>query len=100
MRLNFGRRGNHLGKYIDGGVWWQYNIYNSHQYFKKEGVSRIKLKIKNREDFIAKTSWGYSAGIGWNKIRIYGKIWMTDLLIHEDARGALPKYSVGVQLDI
>lgn len=96
QRFNFGKRGNHLGKFIDVGVYGQYNYMIKHRFLGEDGSVKVEAERK-AFSYINRTEWGLSAGLGWNKIRFVGRYRMSDLVKPGAATLDLPRFLVGIE---
>lgn len=107
-RINFGRRGNTLGKYLDTGIRAQWNFANVEKILLKtddDGVPSKRIKIENRKlTFIEPLSYGLTARIGFNKFLIHANYRLSDYFknkISDDVAveiPELPRLAVGLQV--
>jgi hypothetical protein len=100
-RLNVGMRGNHLGKYVDLGVYAHLTYSTLHRFRGKDGLYEVEAKITN-PSYLGRTipersSYGLQLAFGWNKVALKGQYRMSDQL--NDIRwGDLPRLFVGIEL--
>ena len=98
MRFNFGRRGNHIGKFVDIGGYgdWTFNAVN----FTKDKNSNgniVKSRISNLHYFNS-TNYGLMARIGFNRYVIYGNYRLSDIFKSSCNFSELPRLTIGLQI--
>ncbi len=100
-RINpFKRRGNHLGNYFDVGGYLHYGFSREHLLiFDNDDRSQTYLWYQ-RPEYLEKIAYGVSAGIGVNKIRLYGIYRISSALKNVDHLEDLPRLVIGFQYDI
>lgn len=83
-RFNFQRRGDHIGKYLDLGVWGNW-VFDSKHVFKDKfdepflGASNSKTILRNL-DYVNNLNWGINARFGLNSFVFYANYRISDLL--------------------
>lgn len=86
-RINFGKRGNTLGKYLDTGIRAQWNVADVENILIKNDDPDIpsqRRRIKNRRlTYIMPYSYGFTARIGFNKIIIHASYRLSDYFKEE-----------------
>lgn len=107
-RINIGKRGNTLGKYLDTGIWGQWNFEDVDNILIKtddDNVPTQRTRIKNRRlTYVEPFSYGVTARIGLNKFLVYGIYRLSDHfkdVISADnpvAIPELPRLSLGFQI--
>lgn len=101
QRINIGRRGNSLGKYLDLGVSGQWN-HTVKETIKKEFTDEQNfygksLEVRRQLDYIEAFQYDLTARIGINQFVLYGKYRMTDFFNDKFVMPELPRLSLGVQ---
>lgn len=107
-RINFGRRGNILGIYLDYGFYGDYIFRSSHltvdEYYDSNSLSGRHVKMKTRSTrlaYINQLNYGLTARFGWEWGSFYGMYRMTDLILDPDPLTPwpdMPKLVVGVEM--
>ncbi len=83
-RFSFQRRGDHIGKYLDLGLWGSWGFGEKHVY-KDEfidpflGATKSKTILRDL-NYVNNLNWGVKASIGLNRIVFYGSYRFSDLL--------------------
>lgn len=102
-RINFGKRGNIIGKYIDIGAFTSYAISTKHYYRTTssnfpDSPSKYRETIYKNLTYVNAFNYGVSARLGWEWIAIYGKYRLSNSSTEDFPE--LPKYTVGIELSI
>lgn len=115
QRINFGRRGNHLGKYLDMGAYGEWNFSNVHL-IKDEvedplangGARKIKAKYKNLT-YLHNLNYGVSARLGFGRWVVFGRYRLSDMFAQNKLKQVLettetypelPRLTVGIQIGL
>jgi len=101
QRINIGKRGNSLGKYLDTGIRGQWNMTNVEEYtlITKDDPYVGKTKIINRKlNYLETFSYGLSARIGINKFILYSYYRLSDSFKPEFGIPELSRLSFGAQI--
>lgn len=106
-RINFGKRGNTLGKYLDTGIRGQWNFADVESILvinDDPDIPSQRQRIKKRGlSYVKPFSYGLTARIGFNKLIIYGNYRLSDYFEEEISENndvnipELPRLSVGIQ---
>lgn len=106
-RINFGRRANIQGIYLDFGFYGDYVFRSSHmtvyEYYDSNSMSGDHMKIKTRATklpYINQFNYGLTARFGWEWGSFFGMYRMTDLIVNADPLTPwpdMPKLSFGVE---
>lgn len=109
-RINFGKRGNILGIYLDYGFYGDYVFRSSHmtvdEYYDSNSISGRHVKVKARSTrlaYINQLNYGLTARFGWEWGSFYSMYRMTDLILDPDALTPwpdMPRLVVGVEMFI
>lgn len=107
-RINFGRRGNILGIYLDFGFYGDYLFRSSHlmvqEYYDSNSVTGQHVITRSKEtklNYINQLNYGLTARFGWEWGSFYGMYRMTDLIEDPDPLTSLPdlpKLVVGIEM--
>lgn len=117
-RFNFGRRGNHIGNFLDLGVYGSWVPFKTHLYKDDQlfgligpldGVKEVKVRETGLK-YVADTNYGVQARLGFNRYVLYGTYRLSDLF--EAGYGVgngnggiktyaeLPRLTVGFQIGV
>ena len=106
-RINIGRRGNTLGKYLDTGIRAQWNVSDMESILIKredEDIPAQRVRIKNRGlTYIEPFSYSLTARVGLNKIMIHANYRFSDYFKNEISElndvdiPELPRLVLGIQ---
>lgn len=103
FRINLNkRRGDHLGKYIDFGVFGNWNFSESQIFNNATGVfqpNAQSLNIRNA-NLIQPLDWGLNFKIGFNRFLIFTEYRMSNILNTSNTTGAdvlLPRFRTGLR---
>ncbi len=101
QRINFGKRGNTLGNFLDAGLSgsWNYAVKevivitgNANDYYDRSRT------VNHRLDFPETFSYGLAARIGHNKIALFGRYRLSDYFKDTYSIPELPRLKVGVEI--
>lgn len=104
-RFNFGRRGNHVGKFLDLGAYanWvfasSFKIFDKHSITNSVGASNTKQVHKGLV-YLNDVNYGLLARVGFNKFVFYGTYRMSDIFRSEYIFTELPRFTAGLQISI
>ncbi len=102
QRINYGRRGNFLGKYIDLVIWGEVPFWNLHSYRFSSPESQ-KMFGKNGKIVLRNFEWdetflyGVQLRIGFNKSIIYGNYRFSQMFSTSSGLPQLSPIMVGFQ---
>jgi hypothetical protein len=106
-RINFGRRGNIQGIYLDFGFYGDYVARAAHFYVEEfydsnsAAAGHTKLKVKNTDlPFINRLNYGFTARFGWEWGSVFAMYRMTDLIMDPPLTEYtdMPNISAGVEM--
>jgi hypothetical protein len=105
-RINFGKRGNIIGKYIDIGVYGDWVV--SSKYYRRienKGVELATLGkyteiIDKKLPYVQPLNCGVSLKLGWETFAIYGKYRLTNMMNPSFGFPELPKLSFGIEMSV
>jgi hypothetical protein len=104
-RFNFGKRGNHIGNYLDIGGYgeWAFSITHS----TKDTDDRAKVlgakttKTTNKGlKYTAPFNYGLVARIGIGKLAFFGKYRFSDMFVSKYDYPELPRLVIGLEIGI
>ena len=101
QRINIGKRGNALGKYLDTGFRGQWNMTNVEDYVlitDNDPFVGKTMVVNRRLNYIEAFSYGLSARIGINKFVIYSYYRLSDYFKPEFGIPELSRLSFGAQM--
>ena len=107
-RINFDKRGNFMGKYIDLGFYGNLPFSSSHQYSDdKIKPNAGKTKVINTElKYLSTLNYGLSGRIGFNRLVFYATYRLSDIFKKSVGNeyvvrfNELPRGLVGIQLGL
>lgn len=105
QRINFGKRGDHLGNYVDLGAFVEWNfdntllIKNDNDTANFLGAKKEKLKFKNL-NYLEDFNYGVSARVGTGRFALFGRYRLSDMLIAKKVENypELPRLTTGLQV--
>jgi len=100
QRFNFGRRGDHLGKYIEAGVYGQYHFSVKHRFKGKDEDFEIAAISRSVNLTANRLEWGLQAGIGFNALKLFAQYRMSDYLKNGYSAVDVPLLRVGLEIDL
>lgn len=95
-RINFGDRGNYIGRFIDAGVYASWTFHTRHVLFYDEEDVNYRVR-KTGMSYPANLNYGLIARIGFNNFVLKGSYRMSDLFKESAGLPELPRYAVGVE---
>ena len=99
-RFNYGRRGDHLGKYIEAGVYGQYHFAVRHKFEGKDQNFDITATTSAVNKLVNRSAWGFQAGVGFNKFKVFAQYRMIDYLKPEYSKTDITPLRVGLEIDL
>ena len=105
-RINFGRRGDKIGNYLDLGVYGTYT-YSAYQKFWDKfptpinGATKAKITLSDL-NYLTDLQWGFKARIGFNQFAIWASYRMSDWFnskVHNSLlSGEFPRTTIGIEI--
>jgi hypothetical protein len=102
QRLNFDRRGNYIGKFLDMGVYGELPFSKSNILIDNAdtlGSGKQKLVLSELK-FMNSINYGASVRIGFNRIVFYALYRLSDIFKPSYNRSDLPRLNVGIQIGL
>lgn len=99
-RINFGKTGNYLGTFLDLGVYGEYTYSRNYWYKDKQENGEIFEGLTKKLNSLEKFNYGLFANIGKNKVVVFAKYRLSDLVIDKTKFDEMPRFVAGVQLGI
>ncbi len=96
-RINFGQRGNYIGRFIDLGAWASLIFHSRHVYFFEEDGVNVRVR-KSGITYPSPLNYGLLVRIGFNNIVIKGTYRMSDLFKESAAMPEFPRYGIGLEV--
>ena len=97
-RINFGKRGDHLGKYLDLGAYGEIALSRIHYYKQKQSNGEVLKAELSKLNALEKLNYGVFANFGFNKFVIFGKYRLSDMITDIDKYDEMPRLVVGLQV--
>lgn len=100
LRINFDKRGDIIGKYVDVGGSYNY-IFNS-SYFRKVELTNgeIDKRKLNKLEIANKYFYDALVRVGYNQVSLYARYRMAPLLKETPAFTSLPIFVIGLQFGL
>jgi len=99
-RFNFGKRGNHIGRYLDFGIFGSFNTSTNHNTVNKMPNGNVVSTTISKLTYTEKTNWGLDARIGSNRWAIWGSYRMSNFFKESASLPELPRLTVGIELGL
>ena len=100
LRVNFGRRGNYVGNFLDLGAYGSWNMRKLHFTINKNELDE-KIRVETtRLDYMENFAYGFLARAGTNRYVITAKYRMSDIFKSSYAIPELPRLTVGVEVGL
>lgn len=98
QRINFDRRGDYIGRFLDIGVYgyWLPHVRHITHNETPEG-ERIRIR-RTRMDYPHRFGYGVMARIGINNLVLSGRFRYSDLFTADSGLPELPRWSVGLEI--
>lgn len=105
-RINFGKRGNKVGNYIDFGAYATYTYSAYHRFWDEltvpiNGASKVKTELY-KLNYLTDLQWGLKARFAINRLSIWASYRMSDWFnskFHTQTISAeLPRTTVGIEI--
>lgn len=104
-RFNFGKRGNHIGRYIDLGGYGEWAFSVTH--YTRDTDDRAKAlgakateTTNKRLKYTAAFNYGLAARIGFGKVAVFGKYRLSDMFVSKYDYPELPRIVVGLEFGV
>jgi hypothetical protein len=94
-RINLGRRGNHMGRFMDLGIYGDWYFHSRHVSFEKDGKERIRTR---RSGLTYPETFGYGGmiRIGYGKVSLTSTYRISNLFSGNSGLPELPRFTAGV----
>ena len=99
-RINFGKRGNHLGKYLDLGAYGEFAYSRKHWYKQKQSNDEVLVAELKRLNSLEKLNYGIFANLGFGKKVLFFKYRLSDSISDKEKYDEMPRFVTGIQLGI
>lgn len=98
LRLNLGKRGNIVGKYLDLGFYGEW-IYKGKFLSKNKQDKLINTEEYINPSYLNRLNYGAKIEIGFNQFAFVGKYRMSDLFTQTN-QPLMPKFMLGLQIGV
>lgn len=98
-RINYGSRGDYIGRFVDVGAYGGWLLHARHVYFFEENKLRYRVRI-NGVKYPASLNYGLSARLGFNNFVIKGTYSLSDRFRESADLPELPRYTVGLEIGL
>ena len=98
-RINYGQRGNYIGRFVDFGAYASWVFHTRHVYFlEEEGLStRVRISGMNYPNAFA---YGLNVRLGFNNLVIKGTYQLSDRFKDSAGFPEFPVYAIGLELGL
>lgn len=96
QRINFGQRGNYIGRFFDAGIYASWTFHTRHVLFYEEDNVDFRVR-KTGMNYPESLNYGLIARIGFNNFVIKGTYRMSELFKESAGLPELPRYAVGIE---
>lgn len=99
QRTNFGRRGDHMGNYLDLGAFGGWNVGLKHQY--KDEIDGVRINTEKRGmKYWEPFSYGVMARVGFTRWSVTGSYRLSNMFKSQSGIPELPRVQVGLELGL
>lgn len=98
-RVNFGQRGNYIGRFLDVGAYASWVFHARHVYFMEEDGLSTRVRVTGM-NYPASFAYGLNARLGFNNWVIKGSYQLSDHFRGSSGLPEFPKYSIGLELGL
>ncbi len=99
-RINVGRRGNHIGNYLDLGVYGGWNCVKKHRTINENAADEKVKVVTSQLKYIENFSYGLLARVGVNRWVLKAGYRLSDIFAPAYAIPELPRLIVGLEIGI
>ncbi len=98
-RINFGQRGNYIGRFADAGVYAAFIYHSRHVYFYQEDGMDVRVR-KQGLKYPEILNYGLVARFGFNNIVLKTTYRVSDLFKKSADFPEFPRYSIGLEIGL
>ncbi|QDA62132.1 hypothetical protein [Hymenobacter jejuensis] len=102
VRLNYGRRGNAIGRYLDLTGWGGWVASSVHHYEDRGGAAGAKRTVASERglNYVRRWTYGVGARLGSGRYALVGRYRLSDTFTRaaNSAYPELPRWTVGIEL--
>lgn len=98
-RVNFGQRGNYIGRFLDVGANASWVFHVRHVYFLEEGGLNTRVRVSGM-NYPFWFAYGLNVRLGFNNLVIKGSYQLSDHFKDASDLPELPKYSIGLEFGL
>lgn len=96
-RVNFGQRGNYIGRFLDFGAYASWVFHTRHVYFLEEDGLSTRVRVSGM-NYPSAFAYGLNARLGFNNWVIKGSYQLSERFKDSSGLPELPRYSVGLEI--
>jgi len=100
LRINFGRRGNYVGNFLDMGAYGGWNMRKLHFTINKNELDEKIRVATTRLDYMENFTYGFLARAGSNRYVVTARYRMSDIFKPSYTIPELPRFSIGVEVGL
>lgn len=98
-RVNYGRRGDYIGRFFDLGAYADWYFHARHVTFDKTDVQYVRVR-RTRMDYPRSFGYGTFIRAGLNHLVFKATYRVSDLFTQESGLPEFPRWSVGLELGL
>lgn len=98
-RINYGQRGNYIGRFVDFGAYASWVFHTRHVYFLEEDGLSTRVRISGM-NYPSPFAFGLNVRLGFNNLVIKGTYQLSDRFKDSADFPEFPRYSVGLELGL
>ena len=99
-RVNFSKRGDYLGNYLDIGAYGEF-AYSRIQWYKQKQSNGEVLEAQLKKlKSVEKLNYGVFANLGFGKKILFFKYRLSDMISDKEKYDEMPRFVAGIQLGI
>ena len=100
IRINAGRRGNYIGKFLDLGAFGSWNWEKAHKTQNKNAAGELVKTTTLRLTYVEDFSYGVLARIGMNRFALAVKYRLSNLFTKSSGFAEVPRFSAGLEIGL
>jgi len=99
-RFNFGKRGNHIGKFVDVGVNGDWCFSNRHLYRDDLGSGIVAKTVVKGQRYFEPFTYGIYANVGFNRLVLTCRYRISDIFKPKYNFPQMPPINIGLQIGL
>jgi hypothetical protein len=99
QRINFGARGDYIGRFADLGAYGEWLAHGRHVSFSRTDDQRIRIR-RSGLPYAEALAYGVMARIGFNNLVVKGNYRLSDLFTPESGLPEWPRLTLGLEFGL